>query len=121
MKRPFLSSEFHVIEIKHLKPEASKMSSFLITSQKSLAGRASRQQLSGDGGLLSLQCVPGRAGYRPRGEESRAQGREASASLSFQKTNSHFSSSHLSVTVRENLRGTLSPGNKLDSGPQHGF
>lgn len=119
MKRPFLSSEFHVIEIKHLKPEARKMSSFLITSQKSLAGRASRQQLSGDCELLNLQCVPGRAGYRPRGEESRSQGREASASFSFQKMISHFFSSYLSVTVSENLRRTLSPGNELDSGPQH--
>lgn len=71
MIQPFLSSEFRVIEIKHLNPEASKMSSLLITSQKSLAGRASRQQLSRDGELESLQCVPGRAGYHPGGEESR--------------------------------------------------
>ena len=87
----FLSSEFHVIEIKHLKAEASRMSSFLITSQKSLAGRASRQQLSGDSELRSLQCLPGRAGYRPGGEESGYQGREASASLSFREMVSHFS------------------------------
>lgn len=97
------------------------MSSFLITSQKSLAGRASRQQLSGDCELQSLRCVPGRAGYRPGGEESQSQGREASALLSFQKMISHFFFCYLSVTVGENHGGgeTLSPGNELDLGPRH--
>lgn len=80
MIRPFLSSEFHVIEIKHLNPEASKMSALLITSQKSLAGRASRQQLSRDCELQSLQRVPGRAGYSPKGR--RAESRKGSFSFS---------------------------------------
>lgn len=81
------------------------MSSLLITSQKSLAGRASRQQLSRDGELQACNTFLGEQGMAPEGR--RADSRKGSFSFSLISENDlPFL---LQLSVGEILRGDCEP------------